>query len=188
MSRWKLQIHTPKKGGKRAVSWYTQISEEARVAYLLSLTEKILEQVTKGTADARKTVDMCWAWVEEKKYDGGDLYSIFVNEEDGGVSMFYEEAVDEENSQQARIWLCINYALEYTIWQAYKFEYGHDNYVPQPIEIVDDGMIDEFAKEIAKADGYREEWSERLQQYLLENYPAGSSKKIKREELLQFIA
>ncbi|MBA4548796.1 hypothetical protein H1R82_10955 [Thermoactinomyces intermedius] len=169
------------------MSWYTQINEEARVAYLLSLTEKILDQVTKGPADARKTIDMCWVWVEEKKYDGGDLYSVFDNEEDGGVSMFYEDAVDEENSQQASIWLCINYALEYTIWQAYKFEYGHDNYVPQSIEIVDDEMIDEFTKEIAKTEGYQKEWAKCLKEYLLKHYPAGSEKKINREQLLNLI-
>jgi Immunity protein Imm6 len=176
------------KGAQDSMRWYTNINEEARVAYLLVLTEKIIDQITEGYNEARKTINMCWKWVEEKKYDGGDLYFIFDNEDDGGVSMFYEEAVDGENHQQASIWLCINYALEYTIWQAYKFEYGHDNYVPQPIEIVDDEMIDEFTKEIAKVDGYQEEWAERLKEYLLENYPAGSDKKIKREELLNLIA
>ena len=64
------------------MSWYTQINEEARVAYLLVLTEKIIDQVTEGYHDARKTFDMCWKWVEEKKYDSGDLYIVFDNEED----------------------------------------------------------------------------------------------------------
>jgi hypothetical protein len=163
------------------------INEDARVAYLLALTEKIIDQVTEGYNDARQAIDKCWKWVEEKKYDGADLYLVFVNEEDGGVSMFYEEAVDTDNHQQASIWLCINYALEYTIWQAYKFEYGNDQYVPQPIEIVDDEMIDAFTQEIRKVDGYQEEWAERLKQYLLENYPAGSDKKIKREEMISLI-
>ncbi|MBA4601721.1 Imm6 family immunity protein [Thermoactinomyces mirandus] len=167
--------------------WYTNINEEARVAYLLVLTEKIIDQVTEGYNEARKTIDMCWKWIEEKKYDGGDLYTVFDNEDDGGVSMFYEEAVDAENHQQASIWLCINYALEYTIWQANKFEYGHDNYVPQPIEIVDDDMIDLFTQEISKVNGYQQAWVDYLKQYLLENYPADCNKKITRAEIIDLI-
>ncbi|MBA4601727.1 Imm6 family immunity protein [Thermoactinomyces mirandus] len=167
--------------------WYTNINEEARVAYLLVLTEKIIDQVTEGYNEARKTIDMCWKWLEEKKYDGDDLYTVFDNEDDGGVSMFYEKAVDAENPQQASIWLCINYALEYTIWQAYKFEYGHDNYVPQPIEIVDDDMIHAFTQEISKVNGYQQAWVDYLKQYLLANYPADCNKKITRAEMIELI-
>jgi hypothetical protein len=43
-------------------------------------------------------------------------------------------------------------------------------------------------EEIKKVDGYQEEWAERLKQYLMENHPAGSDKKIKKEELLKLIA
>ena len=49
-------------------------------------------------------------------------------------------------------------------------------------------MIDEFTKEIKKIEGYQEEWAECLKEYLLKNYPAGSEKKIKREQLLKLIA
>ncbi|MBH8605822.1 Imm6 family immunity protein [Thermoactinomyces sp. CICC 10522] len=169
------------------MAWYMNINEDAKVGFLLALTEKMIDQVTEGYNDARKGIDKCWKWVEEKKYDGVDLYLIFDNEEDGGLSMFYEEAVDNENHQQASIWLCINYALVYTIWQAYKFEYGNDEHVPQSIEIVDDEMIDAFTQEIKKVDRYQEEWAEGLKQYLLKNFPAGCDKKIRKEEMIRLI-
>ncbi|KFZ41388.1 MULTISPECIES: hypothetical protein [Thermoactinomyces] len=63
---------------------------------------------------------------------------------------------------------------------------GQNGVVMLSIEIVDDEMINAFTQEIKKVDGYQEEC--RLKQYLLENYPAGSDRKIRREELLNLIA
>ncbi|MBA4548913.1 hypothetical protein H1R82_09365 [Thermoactinomyces intermedius] len=65
---------------------------------------------------------------------------------------------------------------------------GRNGVVMLSIEIVDDEMINAFTQEIKKVDGYQEEWADRLKQYLLENYPAGSDRKIRREELLNLIA
>jgi hypothetical protein len=64
-----------------------------------------------------------------------------------------------------------------------------ENELPQPIESINDEMIDHrFMEEIRKVNGYQEEWAERLKKYLLKNYPPGSDKKIQREELLNLIA
>ncbi|MBA4551230.1 hypothetical protein H1043_05555 [Thermoactinomyces vulgaris] len=169
--------------GGRFMQWYMNINSEAGVAYLLCLTEKIINQVAEGKKDVRKAISMCWGWVEEKKHHADDIYEVFVNDEAQGVAMYYEFA---EDPQQEVIWLCFNYAMEYTIWQAY--EYENAIAVPQPIETVDDEIIDEFTKEIAKVDGYQEEWAERLKEYLLKHYPPDSDKKIKREELLNIIS
>jgi regulator of RNase E activity RraB len=169
--------------GGSLMEWYMNINEEARVAYLLCLTEKIINQVAEGKNDVRNAINMCWEWVEEKKYHADDIYEVFVNDEAQGVAMYYEFT---EDPQQEVIWLCFNYAMEYTIWQAYEYEDAEA--VPQPIEIVDDEMIEDFTQEIKKVNGYQEEWAERLKEYLLENYPAGSDRKIKREELLRLVA
>ena len=187
MQSKKAQTTVSSEGVPIHLRWYMNISEEARVAYLLILTEKIVDQVTEGYNEARKTIDMCWEWVEEKKYDGVDLYTVFDNEDDGGVSMFYEEAMDAEDHHQESIWLCIIYALEYTIWQAYKSAFGHENYVPQPIEIVDDDMIDAFTKEMAKGNGYQKSWVEHLKRDFLANYPANSNKRITRAKVIGLI-
>ena len=71
------------------------------------------------------------------------FYLIFDNEDDGGVSVYLEFTDDP---QQEAIWFSIGYAIAYTIWQAYQYE--NEEYVPQPIELVDDSTIGEFMKEI----------------------------------------
>jgi len=126
---------------------------------------------------------MCWEWVEEKKYSGDELYLMLDNEDDGGVSI-YELFTDDP--QQERIWLCIIDAIAYTIWQAYKHE--NDEYLPQPIETVDDDTIDEFMTNIRKIHGYNENWESILKQYLLDHYsPESSNKKIFRSEIMNKI-
>jgi hypothetical protein len=55
------------------------------------------------------------------------------------------------------------------------------------LESESDSSIELFMEKIREVDGCQEEWSERLKEYLLKNYPAGSGKKIKREELLKLI-
>ena len=51
----------------------------------------------------------------------------------------------------------------------------------------DDSTYIQFMEEIKKTEGYQEEWSRRLKEHLLKNYPAGSDEQIKREELLALI-
>ncbi|MBA4549428.1 hypothetical protein H1R82_13230 [Thermoactinomyces intermedius] len=167
------------------MSWFLKIHEDAKSAYLLALTEKLIDKIRgkEGFQQVRKTIDMCWEWVEEKKHEGDDIYFEFDNENDTGVSIYIELTDDP---QEELIWMCAMYAICYVAWQAYN--YANEKYVPQPIEMVDDDTIDEFMKYINKIEGYQEEWSERLKEYLLKNYPAGSNKKIKREELLNLIA
>ncbi|MBA4601377.1 Imm6 family immunity protein [Thermoactinomyces mirandus] len=107
------------------MEWYMNINEEARVAYLLVLTEKIIDKVTEGYNEATKTIDMCWKWVEEKKYDGGDLYIVFDNEDDGGVSMFYivdDEMIDAFTQEMSKV---NGYQQE---WVEYLKQYLLENY------------------------------------------------------------
>jgi hypothetical protein len=61
--------------------------------------------------------------------------------------------------------------------------------LPQELEKLDDEFNEQrFMEEIKKTDGYQKDWSERLKEYLMENYPARSDKRIRREELLKLIA
>ena len=79
-------------------------------------------------------------------------------------------------------------AVSYVIWLGHILN-NKENELPQELESLDDEFNGQrFMEEIRKVEGYREEWSECLKQYLLENYPAGSDRKIKREELLRLIA
>lgn len=171
------------------MEWLENASSDAKVAYLLTLTEKIMHQIEsyKWYGFARKTIDMCWEWVEEKKHNGDDLYLRIDNEEYGlghikGVA-FVDDVVDP---QEKAMWFCVTQAAFYVTWQAY--EYEEEENVPQAIEVVDDEVIVWFMEKIVEVNGYQEEWTERLKQYLLENYPVGSDKKIKKEEMLKLTA
>ncbi|MBA4603412.1 Imm6 family immunity protein [Thermoactinomyces mirandus] len=171
------------------MKWVENVSADAKVAYLLTLTEKIMNKIEnyKWYDLARKSIDMCWEWVEKKMQSGDELYLRLDNETDGlchieGVAFIN----DEIDPQEEAVWFCVTEAVFYVTWQAYQYE--KEEYVPQAIETVDDETIDNFMESIKKVDGYQEEWAEQLKKYLLENYPAGSDKKIKREELLKQIA
>lgn len=168
--------------------WYDNISVDAKVAYILTLTEKLVEQTKnyEWYGLIRRVLNMCWEWVEEKKYEADDIYYEFDDEDDAVVYIEgYKEV--QVNPRLKFLFFCIFDGLCYAIWKAYQYE-GEQHFVPQYFESESDQSIHEFTKKIKQVDGYQEEWAERLKEYLLENYPAGSDKKIKREELLNQIA
>ncbi|WP_312853852.1 Imm6 family immunity protein [Thermoactinomyces mirandus] len=66
----------------------------------------------------------------------------------------------EDPQAEILISYCVTDAVLYTSWQAYQYE--KVEFVPQPVEIVDDDMIDEFMDKVKEVYGYQEEWAERL--------------------------
>lgn len=115
------------------------------------------------------------------------MYTETYDEDEG---LFVVTTLDpfSGNTQAESAFWCVLDAVSHTIRQAYIFD-DEENKVPQPIEPVNDkNTPDEFMEESRKIDGYQEEWAKRLMLYLLKNYPAGSKKKIKRDELLRQIA
>jgi phosphoenolpyruvate carboxylase len=120
---------------------------------------------------------------------GYDLY-MEVDDEDEGlfvIGMIETDPFQGDLQAESAYW-CVFDAVCYTIWSGFKYD-NKGNKIPQPIESLSDEMIDHrFMEEIRKVDGYQEKWADRLKQYLMENHPAGSDKKIQREELLNLIA
>jgi hypothetical protein len=179
-------IRTSRSKGGVMMGWYEKINEDAKAAYVLTLTEKIIDQTKKYEwyPLVREMTDMCWEWVEEKKYGADDLYERFDDEDDGLILIEGYPGV-KENPQAKSVLFSIIEAVCYVIWQAYQYE--KTEYVPQLLESESDQSIDQFMERIREVDGYQEEWAERLKKHLLENYPAGSDKKIKRSEILSRI-
>jgi len=169
------------------MEWYKNVNADAKVAYLLTLTEKIMVK-TKNYEWyhlVRKMMDMCWEWVEEKKHSGDELYERFDDEDDGLILIEGNDEI-KENPQAKFVLFCIMDAVCYAIWKAYQYENADD--VPQILEMESDQSIDQFIERIEKVDGYQEVWAEYLKQYLLEHYPASSDKKIKKDEILSQIS
>ncbi|MEK4799325.1 Imm6 family immunity protein [Thermoactinomyces sp. FSL K6-2592] len=173
------------------IEWVNNVRSDAKAAYALALVEKHMSEIENYDwfKMVREAVDKCWKWVEEKQYSGDDLYETADNEEEDGL--IYIEgmsfAADNAYGPQAElIWSCAVDAVLYTARQAYEMK---GEAFPQPVGINDDEFMDEeFNQKIKKVNGYKEEWSERLKEYLLENHPTGSDKKIKRDELLKLIS
>jgi hypothetical protein len=171
-----------------AIAWYEHLSEDAKAAYVLCLSEKILVLTRSYPWHQliRNMMDMCWEWVEGKKYGADDLYYQFDDEEDGLIFIEGEKEV-AESPQFMLILHTILEAICYIMWQAYKYE--KKDYLPQILDLVSDESIEmDFMAKIKRIHGYQEEWSEHLKEYLLKNYPARSDKQIKREELLKLIS
>jgi hypothetical protein len=172
------------------MEWYKKVNMDAKAAFLLTLTERVLDPIENYDwyPIVRTSMDACWEWVEEKKNHGDDLYENVENEDEEGL-IFIEGVAYESDKvyspQVKLVWACVLDAVCYTCWQAYQYE---KEYLPQSLEGESDRTIDEFMEKIVKTVGYQEEWADRLKEYLLKHYPSGSDKKIKREELLNIIS
>lgn len=164
------------------MEWIKNIKMDARVAYLLTLTEKLMDKLKNedGYKQARKSLDMCWEWVEERKYSGDELYIMLDNEEDTGVSVYIELT---EDAQKEAIWSCVIDAISYTVWQAYNYE--NEKYLPAPIELVNESTLDHFNEEIIKIKGFNDGWEGNLKKYIIVNYSSNDNhKKINKIELI----
>lgn len=174
------------------MKWYENVMDDAKTAFLLTLSEKIMGKIQnyEWFHEVRQTMDMCWKWVGERKYSSNELYEKLDREDEDGYEdgLFLLEAMYDEvvNDPQVELtWFSILDAICYTTWQAYKYEKRKS--LPQTLESESDETIDKFMEKIKQVDEYQEELVERLKEYLLANYPAGSDKRIKREKLLSLI-
>jgi hypothetical protein len=178
-------------GGILMGKWYQKVNMDAKVAYYLTLSEKILEQLAFGDdwdAVIRRSINLCWEWVEAKKYDSYAMYDELADEDEGFYVLSTLEGLYHDDLQAESVYWCLFYAVSYTLKQALIFE-NKEHHGPQElVPVNDDFTYVQFMEEIKKTDGYQEEWSGRLKEYLLKNHPAGSDKRIRREELLKLIA
>jgi hypothetical protein len=175
---------------KLNVRWYEKVNMDAKAAYFLALSEKILDWLAPYEhwhSIARNTLDMCWEWVEAKMHDSYAMYDELADEDEGFYVLSTLDGVFQDDLQAESVYWCLFFAVSYTLKQALIFE-NKEHHGPQELKSVnDDSTYIQFMEEIKKTDGYQEEWSGRLKEHLLKNYPGGCDKQIKREELLTLI-
>jgi hypothetical protein len=169
------------------VTWYDQITDDAKVAFVLALTEKLAKQTENYVWHRliQKVLQMCWEWVEEKKHSAYDIYYEFDDEDEAVVYIECDEEV-QSNPRLKDLFFCIFDGFCYVIWKMYQYE-GEENTVPQYFESESDSSIQAFTEKIAKGNEIQTEWCERLKHYLLQNHPSGSNNKIQREEIMRQI-
>ncbi|MBH8602066.1 Imm6 family immunity protein [Thermoactinomyces sp. CICC 23799] len=169
--------------------WYKKVNMDAKAAYYLVLSEKVLDKLAgyDWFSTVRKSMDMCWEWTENKKGDSYLMYLELADEDKGFYIIGLEYDDFEEGSQEEFIYWCLFLAVSYTVKQALLFE-KREHEAPQEIQPIDDEYMEKaFMQNIRKVNGCQEEWFKRLKEYLLKNHPAGSDKENQREELLRLI-
>lgn len=161
---------------------FERINSDAKVAYVLGLCEKVINNLSdsKGFEEARDSLNACWEWLEKKEINADDLYWYLENVDDTGVITIMQL---EENEDKINSWVCLGDAIAFTVKAAY--EYQGETYLPATIEGVDIDTIKELDNNFNKAYNQGESFKCKLLDFLIDNYPKESNKKIKKYDIIQ---
>lgn len=153
---------------------FHNLCANAKVVYLLSLTDLIIDDISKsdGYKVAVESLEKCWEWVKFKNIEAYKLYLYLENMDETDV-MTYMQFEDDVNRE--RVWICIGNALAYTIWEAYQYE--KEKFLPQTIESVDYETIESFITNFNQV-YVNNSLADKLLNYLEINYPKGTDKQV----------
>ncbi|OMF94229.1 Imm6 family immunity protein [Paenibacillus sp. FSL R7-0337] len=141
---------------------FDNLNVDAKVFYLLSLSELVINKISKseGYEVAVESMEKCWEWVEFKNVEAHQLYLYLENMDETDVMTYMQL---EDDIDRERVWICIANALAYTIRVAYQYE--KEKILPQTIESVDYGTVESFVKNFSQV--YPSTWlAEKLLDYL----------------------
>lgn len=126
---------------------FNNLSEDAKVVYLLSLSNLIINKVSEseGFEVAVESLEKAWEWLKLKDLDADSLYVYLENIDETDIMTYMQLEDDKDNE---KVWICIGNALAYTIWEAYQYE--KEKYLPQTIESVDYQTIESFITNFEK--------------------------------------
>ena len=119
---------------------FEKFIDDCKVTFFLGLSQKVVSVFSKNNdkVTAQKALDFCWKWLQNKECDGEYLYNL-LDDEDCGITLI-QEMSEYENDKVA--WNCIIDAVAYTSRKAYETEGA--KYFPEPIELVDDTLVEHF--------------------------------------------
>jgi hypothetical protein len=160
------------------------LSSDGQVAFLLALSNKIVDIISTsvGYEQAKEALEVCWSWVEKKNVTGDNIYEYLDNEDETGLVI---QMQFEEDGRRVNVWNCIVDAIAFTSWKAY--QHDGEKHLPAPIEEVDEDLIDHFLTAFHAVDSSNAQITERLVNYLLENYPTENSNPIVKNEIMKAI-
>ncbi|MBC1982663.1 Imm6 family immunity protein [Listeria booriae] len=118
------------------------MSIDQQVAFYLGLSENIIPLLKESEyfEDARKAIDLCWEWLEDKEVTGDEIYYTL---DDGTefAGLFMQMQMDEVPENEDK-WECIVSAVSFVDKQAYI--QNKEPYLPAPIENIDDTLLQYF--------------------------------------------
>lgn len=162
---------------------FNNLSVDAKVVYLLSLCELIIDKISKseGYEVAVEALEKCWDWVKFKNIEAYNLYLYLENMDETDVMTYMQF---EKDSDREKVWICLANALAYTIWEAYRYE--KEKFLPQTIESVDYETVQNFLgnfNQIYKTESLADE----LLYYFEMDYTTGTDKQIDINSVKTFI-
>ncbi|WP_051384790.1 Imm6 family immunity protein [Sporolactobacillus laevolacticus] len=100
---------------------FDNLSVDAKVVYLLSLSELIIDNISQseGFEVAVESLEKAWEWVKFKNIEAYNLFLYLENMDEKDILTYMQF---EDDSARERVWICIGNALAYTIWEAYQYE------------------------------------------------------------------
>ncbi|MDS0525212.1 Imm6 family immunity protein [Clostridium sp. SHJSY1] len=139
--------------------------DDYKVIYFLGLSEKIVPLLSERREHyvAMDVLDSCWKWVNHRKHSGEYFYKLLYHE-DSGMTVIQEFF---EDGKERSAWDCIIYAVAYTCRKAY--EYDMETHFPEPIDSVDDSIIEGFMDCFNNCIENGEEYIKKLDVFLSEN-------------------
>lgn len=134
------------------------MTEKEKIKFCLMIAEKAAEYLDNKEAKAliELALKRSWEWVENKCDIAEELYNYLDNEENGFTTL-QERETDERS---AAAWNCIIDAIAFVCKSAY-LEAGK-KYLPEPIELVDDDIIDHMIESFLLCNGGDESQVEKL--------------------------
>ena len=155
---------------------FEKLIDDCKVTFFLCLSQKVVSEFSenKYKVSAQNAIDCCWNWLLSKEYNGEYLYNL-LGDEECGITLIQEVA---ENEKDKVAWNCIIDAVAYTSRKAYELE--GEKYYPEPIELVDDSIVQHFINCfnncVSNSDGY----IQRVYSFLSE-YKSYSNNSLKNE-------
>ena len=161
-----------------------KLNKEARIVFLLFLTQLVIDNLadSEGYDIAVNALQRCWDWVFYKNIEAFDLYDYLGNDDENDVTTFM---LSERRETQQKAWLCVDVVLSITIQNA--FEYENQKIVPEDIETLN--IEEEMDKTIEFFwDSFTKIYDntavvDNLFLQMTNNYPMGTDKSIKKEDL-----
>ncbi|MCM1057127.1 MAG: Imm6 family immunity protein [Firmicutes bacterium] len=131
---------------------------KSKCIFAIKLAERACLYLQESSAKALldEAIKDCWQWVHKEEISGEVLYDFLDNEENG-FTLFQEM---EEDEKSVSAWDCIIDAVAYIARAAYEKEGA--KYLPEPVEIVDDGIFAHMVHSLILCDNLECEYIEKI--------------------------
>ena len=154
------------------------ICEDGKCVLALCIAEITLKSIEEKNEDldyCRKSVDLCWEWLEDRTISKWQICERISNDNRAIADIVLETEDINLANKYGTILICVSY----TAWQAYNYE--EDYCYPQDLECVDDEYLLNLINDLIKEKFILYNTYESLLRYIKGNYCINDKKVTKRD-------